>query len=70
MSSTTQGIKVKSSIDSALKSSALSESNMLEAAEQMAMASVHAKAHTKAHTKTKTKSKGMLSTKSKDDMFA
>ena len=68
MSSTTQAIKVKSSLDSALKSSALSESNMLEAAEQMSMASVHAKAHTK--IKTKTKSKGMLSTKSKDDMFA
>jgi hypothetical protein len=43
---------------------------MLEAAEQMTMASVHAKAHTKSKTKTKTKSKGMLSTKSKDDMFA
>tara|TARA_B110000285_G_C15029759_1_gene566070 strand:+ start:229 stop:420 length:192 start_codon:yes stop_codon:yes gene_type:complete len=43
---------------------------MLEAAEQMAMASVHAKSHTKSKTGTKTKAKGMLKAKNKDDMFA
>ena len=45
---------------------------MLEAAEQMAMASIHAKSHTKNKegAKNKTKSKGMLKAKSKDDVFA
>ena len=48
-------LSLKSAVDNKLKNSALSEANMLEAAEQMAMASAHAKAKTKAKTKAKAK---------------